>query len=145
MLCQFSLYNQANHLYVYLYPLLDTPPTAPIHQSKSPQSTKLCSLHYTAGSHPLFYTWQWTCVNPNLPVYPTLSFLPCVHTSVLYICVSILALQIGSSVPFFWIPHMRYIRYLFFSFWLTLLLFMYLLAIYMSSLENVYSNPLPIF
>ena len=43
-----------------------------------------------------------------------------VHTSVLYVCVSISALQIGSSVPFFYIPHICVnIRYLFFSFWLT--------------------------
>ena len=38
---------------------------------------------------------------------------------VLYIFDSISALQINSSVPFFWIPHRRdIIRYLFFSFWL---------------------------
>jgi len=37
--------------------------------------------------------------NPTLSIHPTLSF-PCCPQSVLYICVSIPALQIGSSVPF---------------------------------------------
>ena len=42
-------------------------------------------------------------VNPNLPIHPTTTPLhfPRVHTFVLYICVSISALQTGSSVPFF--------------------------------------------
>ena len=40
--------------------------------------------------------------NPNLPFYPTPLPAPLhVHMSFLYICVSIPALQIGSSVPFF--------------------------------------------
>ena len=36
---------------------------------------------------------------------PTLSFLSCVHKSILYICVSIPVLQISLSVPFFKIPY----------------------------------------
>ena len=55
----------------------------------------------------LFYTYECIYVNPNLPIHPTtttrqplLSPLG-VHTFVLYICVSISALQTGSSVPFF--------------------------------------------
>ena len=52
--------------------------------------------------------------------------LPCVHESVLYICMSTPVLQIGSSEqlsPYttlsLWIPYIYiyYIRYLFFSFW----------------------------
>ena len=40
-----------------------------------------------------------------------------VHMFVLYICVSISTLQTGSSVPFFYVPHICVnIRYLFFSF-----------------------------
>ena len=46
-------------------------------------------------------------------------FLIGVYTSVLYICVSISALQIASSIPFFWISQILVnIWYLFFSFWL---------------------------
>ena len=41
---------------------------------------------------------------PPPPPCPLLSPLG-VHTIVLYICVSIFALQTGSSVPFFCIPH----------------------------------------
>ena len=54
-----------------------------------------------------FYTHQCIHVNPNLPIHPTTTTLPLplsplgVHTFVLYICVSISALQTGSSVPFF--------------------------------------------
>ena len=39
-----------------------------------------------------------------------------IHTFVLYICVSVSALQIRSSVPFFWTPHMGInMWYLYFS------------------------------
>ena len=53
-----------------------------------------------------FYTHQCIHVSPNLPIHhtPTPTPLPLsplgVHTFVLYICVSISALQTGSSVPF---------------------------------------------
>ena len=52
-------------------------------------------------------------------ICPTLSFPHCAHKSILYIWISIPSLQIGSSVPFFWIPCICVnIWYLFFSFWL---------------------------
>ena len=60
---------------------------------------------YFLISHP-FYTHQCIHVNPNLPIHhTTTSTLPPpsplgVHTFVLYICVSISALQTSSSVPF---------------------------------------------
>ena len=43
------------------------------------------------------------CFHVSLSVRPTLSFLPAnhVHKSVLYVCISIVALQIISSVPSF--------------------------------------------
>ena len=70
-----------------------------------------------------FYTHQCIHVNPNHPIHhttiPTLPRLSPlgVHTFVLYICVSTSALQTGSSVPFFQVPHICVnIRYLFFSF-----------------------------
>ena len=50
-------------------------------------------------------TAQHVCVcvylNPNLPICPTRPFPHCAHLSVLYVSVSIPALHIGSSVPFF--------------------------------------------
>ena len=54
-------------------------------------------------------------VSALLSIRPTLSFPHCVYESA-----AIAALQIGSSVPFFYIPYICVkIQYLFFSFWLT--------------------------
>ena len=82
------------------------PPSYPL---KSSQSTELSPLNYIGGSHQLpisqlvVYMCVHTCqsYSPNL-FHPPL--LPHVHTSILYIRISIPALQIGSSVPFSWIP-----------------------------------------
>ena len=70
----------------------------------------------------ILYTSLYTCQpqSPNSshphPHPPLLSSLG-VHTFVLYICVSISALQTSSSVPFFQVPHICVnIRYLFFCF-----------------------------
>ena len=57
-------------------------------------------------------------VNPNLPIHPTLSFTYCVYMSILYICVSIPTLGIGSSVPVFWIAYPCFNTQYYF-FWLT--------------------------
>jgi len=40
-------------------------------------------------------------VNPNLPIHSPYTFPLGIHTFVLYLCVSISALQIRSSLPFF--------------------------------------------
>ena len=55
--------------------------------------------------HRCIYHFHWCIyVSATLPSCPTLNLLTpsllCVHRSILYICVSIPALQIGSSVPF---------------------------------------------
>ena len=65
-----------------------------------------------------FYPHQCIHVNPNLPIHPTtppLSPLG-VHMFVLYNCISISALQTGSSEPFFFLDSIYFlsIRYLFF-------------------------------
>ena len=63
---------------------------------------------------------QCVYVTATLSVCSTFSFPTPGHKSILYICVSIPALQIGSSVTFFWTSYMCVnIWYLFFSFWLT--------------------------
>ena len=85
---------------------------------RSPQSNEQCSLCYTVGSHQLsiLYVVVYIC-QINLPIHPTPLSPPGIHTSVLYICVSISALQIRPSVLFFQIPHISGImQYLFFSF-----------------------------
>ena len=56
-------------------------------------------------------------VRPSLPVHPISAFPLGIHNFNLYFCVSISALQISSSVSFFWIPYI--IWYVFFCFWLT--------------------------
>ena len=54
----------------------------------------------------MFYTWQCIYFNAALSNHPTLSFTHWAHMSVLYDCVSISALQTGSSISFFCIPYM---------------------------------------
>ena len=49
----------------------------------------------------LFYTWECICFHATFSIHPNLSFPSCVLKSVLSVWVSIPALQIGSSVPFF--------------------------------------------
>ena len=68
----------------------------------------------------LFYPRLCTYVDHNLSVHRTLPFLPSVHTSILYVDVSVLALQTGSSELFFQRFYMYSSIYdFFFSFWLT--------------------------
>ena len=55
MLHQLLLYNKMNQLYIHISPPLDLP-TSPPQPSRSPESTELSPLLYTAGSHQLFYT-----------------------------------------------------------------------------------------
>ena len=85
--------------------------------SKSSQSTELSSLCHTAASHQLsilymvnicvnmfarIYTTQWCMYVNATPLIRLPLFFPLwVHTSVLCPRVSIPALQIGQSVPFF--------------------------------------------
>ena len=55
-----------------------------------------------------FYTQQCIYVNPSLPICPTSLGN---HKFLLYICDSISALQINSSVPLFQIPHVSDIMF----------------------------------
>ena len=54
-------------------------------------------------------------VKPHLPVHPTLPTPPRVHASVLYVCISISAMEIGSFVPFSLILH-TCVKYMVFVF-----------------------------
>lgn len=47
------------------------------------------------------FTYDSICVYATFSIHPTLSFPCCVDKSVLYICITIPSLQIGSSVLFF--------------------------------------------
>ena len=116
ILCQFILYSKVNQLYVYICPLFFGFPSHLGHQRAL--SRVPCVVQQVLISY-LFYTQYQQCiyVNPNLPIHPSPTSPLGIHTFVLYVCVSISALQASSSVPFFQIPHIWVnIRYLFFSF-----------------------------
>ena len=84
-----------------MYALPREPPSPlPCHPSRSSQSSRLGSLCYTAASHELSALHMIAYVNATLPIRPTLSLPRCVK-SILYVCVSIPSLQIGSSALFF--------------------------------------------
>ena len=89
--------------YTYALFLLNLPPLhTPSLPSRSSQSTELSSLCYTATCHWLSILHMvmdmFQCLSLNLshPLLPQ-----CVHKSVLYVCITVPALYIGSSVTFF--------------------------------------------
>ena len=98
-----------NQPQVHVCPLSPEPPpypSIPSHPSRLSQSTRLSSLCYTRHSHwlSILYMAAYTCqcysLNSSHSLLPWLCF-----KFVLYVYVSILVLQIGSSVPFFQISY----------------------------------------
>ena len=94
-------------MHTYIPSLLDLPP-APIlikviteHCAEPPELYRRFPLaaYFTNGS---VYVCAYVSILLSQFVPPSL--LPHVHTSVLYIHICLPALQIGSSVPFSWIP-----------------------------------------
>ena len=77
------------------------PPPTPSHPSRLSQSTGLTSLCPTVNFHCLS---NFTCANMYVSMLLS-QFIPPApspfHKSVLYVCISTAALQIGSSMPFF--------------------------------------------
>ena len=91
------------------------------HPSRSLQSAMLGSLYYITTSHwpSVFHMTVHLCQCHFLSL-PPFSFPCCVRKCVLYVCISIPSLQMGSSVQFFKIPYICiHMWYLFFSFWLS--------------------------
>ena len=83
-----------NQLHVYKHPLLPEYPSHPPPSYPS-WSIELSPLYYTElPASDLFYTWSCICVNPALPICPTLPSPHCVRMSALYLCISIPALQV---------------------------------------------------
>ena len=105
-------------IYTSLYPL---PPTVPI--SPLSHHSALSWAPCSSRSFPLAGCFTHGGVFTSLPCSQSIPPSPSpsgVHKSVLCVCVSVPALPIGLSVPFFWIPYICInIWYLFFSFWLT--------------------------
>ena len=95
-----SALSTYTHTHIYPPPP-EPPPQPPIsplsgiteHQAELPV---LHSSFPLAILHMVVYIFQ--CCSS---ISPTLSLPRCVHKSILYVCVSIPALQIGSSIPFF--------------------------------------------
>ena len=89
-----------SHRYTYVLSLLNLP-SSPPHPSRFLQSPSVSSLNHTANSHWLSI---FTCgsvyvsvlLSPFVPHSPSSPL--CVHYSVLYFCVCIAALQVGSLV-----------------------------------------------
>ena len=144
MLCQFQMYNKVIQLFIYKYiysfftfsSIIDCYKILSIVPSAIQQvlvgylfyffslfSFYLFIFLYNRFLLSILYILMYICQSqsPNSSHHnhcppPQLSPF-CVHTFVLYICVSISALQTCSSVPFFQIPHICInIRNLFFSF-----------------------------
>ena len=94
--------KQISHNYTYTPFLMSLPPLPISRPSRSSKSASLGSLCYTGTSHHQsnLHTIEYIhrCY---FSISPTLSFPPCVHKSVIYICISISFLQIGSSIPFY--------------------------------------------
>ena len=91
----FLLYNEVNRLHIrnILSPL----PAHPSRSSWSPELRSLCCEQLLTSC--LLHTWRCRHGNATLPVGPTHLSPTCPH--VLYVCVSIPALEIDSSVPLF--------------------------------------------
>ena len=102
VLCRFLLHNEVKQLYVYTDPLPPELPSSPcippLWSSQSPELSSLSHSSFPLALRLPVLVYFWKCCFLNLP-HP--SFLPCVHKPVLYACVSIPALQIVSSMPFF--------------------------------------------
>ena len=106
MVCQFLLYNKVNQLYVYIYPhipsLLCLPPTLPFpplqvetkHRADLPV---LCYCFPLAICFTFGRVYMYLPVSHFIAAYPSPS--PCPQ-SVLYVCVFICVLLLGSSEPF---------------------------------------------
>ena len=130
MVCQFLLYNKVNQLYIYIYPhvssLLHLPPTLPTpslqvvtkHRVDLPV---LCGCFLLASYFTFGSVYMSMPLSHFIPVYPFPSPCPQVHSlhlclyscpapthppphvlkSILYICIFIPVLPLGSSEPFF--------------------------------------------
>jgi len=105
MLHSFLLYNEVNQLYVHTYPLPPgppcRPPPIPLIGVITEHRVELPML-YSNFPQALCFTHGSVYMSELLPVRPALSFPICVRKSVPCVCVSIPALEMGSSAPLFY-------------------------------------------
>ena len=107
--CCFCYITQSESCrYVYLHPL---PPEPPSHLSPHPtlsiEAERRVRLPVLYSTFPLaiYFIHDRVYMSMLLSQFIPPSPSSCVHMSILYICVSIPALKILSSVPSFQIPH----------------------------------------
>ena len=93
--------ESATHIHIYLF--FRFPSRLGRHRARSGVSGAIQQVHISY----LFYPQdqQYMYVNPSLPVHPASPFPLGIHKFILYLCVSISALQIRSSIAFFQISH----------------------------------------
>ena len=126
------LYNKVNQYMNTYIPSFSYLPSLPsILSSRSLQSIRVSFRCYTADSHQFSVLHMVVYIHKyqslHLPQYP----LPtCVHMSILYICVSIPALETSSSVPFFQIPHNMHYYWIF--------AFIFLTSLCMTNSRSIY-------
>ena len=92
-------------MYTYISSFSDLPPTPYPHPSPH-RRAELRALYTIFPRAICLQAVVYLC-QPWSPSSSHLlpSFHPAPHMSILYICISVPALQIGSSALFFWIPH----------------------------------------
>ena len=95
--------SSSSSIYIYITSSLSLPPAHP--------HPTFVGHHRAAGWAPcitqqllasyLFHIWSSMYVDVTFSIHPTLSFPHCVHKSILYICITVPSLHIGSLIPFF--------------------------------------------
>ena len=100
MLCWFLPYNSVNQPKVYMRPLpLQPPPTPHPTLLGCHGGHRLSFLCCAAASHwPSILHMVMYMFSASLEMHPILPFPCCVHTSGLYVCVSVPALQIVTEI-----------------------------------------------
>ena len=99
-MCQLLLYDNVNQLYIYRHPPFWTVlphQLVPLGHNRAPGWAPWAVQHLPTSC--LFYTWWCLNVKATLSISATLSFPQRVYKFILYVCVSLPALQIGSSWP----------------------------------------------
>ena len=107
-----------SHRYTHVPFLLNLPPTFhPISPPRLSQSTWFeLPTSYSKFPLAIYFTYGNLCCHPTVDLS---SFPHSVHRSVFYVCISVVALQMDSSIPSFQVPYICInIKHLFFSFWL---------------------------
>ena len=81
---------KVNQLFVYVHPLHQEPPSHSLHRltplghHRAPSWAPSAMPQLPTSS--LFHTWRCVCVRAALLIRSTLSFPPCVHMSIRYVC-----------------------------------------------------------